>query len=73
MPKKETAFNQSKYIQEWSKQNMKQVKAQYKAGFVAEFKEACATLGISQSEVIRKAMQETIEKAKKLPTSRDEG
>ena len=73
MPKKETAFNQSKYIQEWSKQNMKQVKAQYKAGFVAEFKEACATLGISQSEVIRKAMIETIESAKKMPTSRDEG
>ena len=73
MPKKETAFNQSKYIQEWSKQNMKQVKAQYKADFVDTFKAACATLGVTQSEVIRKAMQETIEKAKKLPTSHDEG
>ena len=62
MPKKE--FNQSKYIQEWSKQNMKQVKAQYKADFVDQFKSACATLGITQSEVIRKAMIDTIEKAK---------
>lgn len=72
MPKKETAFNQSKYIQEWSKQNMKQVKAQYKADFVDAFKAACATLGVTQSEVIRKAMIETIDKAKKLPTSRNE-
>lgn len=62
MPKKE--FNQSKYIQEWSKQNMKQVKAQYKADFVDQFKAACAALGITQSEVIRKAMIDTIEKAK---------
>ena len=62
MPKKE--FNQSKYIQEWSKQNMKQVKAQYKADFVDQFKAACTALGITQSEVIRKAMIETIEKAK---------
>ncbi len=30
MSKKEKVFNQFKYIQEWSKQNMKQVKAQYK-------------------------------------------
>jgi len=64
MPKKEATFNQSKYIQEWSKHNMKQVKAQYKADFVNSFKEACTTLGISQSEVIRKAMIETIENAK---------
>lgn len=63
MSKKE--FNQSKYIQEWSKQNMKQVKAQYKADFVDQFKEACIVLGITQSEVIRKAMIETIEKANK--------
>ena len=66
-------FNQNKYMNDWKKENMSRVGAQYKKEFVAEFKEACATLGISQSEVIRKAMQETIEKAKKLPTSRDEG
>lgn len=63
MPKKE--FNQSKYIQEWSKQNMKQVKAQYKADFVDQFKKACIILGITQSEVIRKAMIQTIKKANK--------
>ena len=35
----------------------------YKKEFVAEFKEACKTLGITQSEVIRAAMEETIKKA----------
>lgn len=56
----------------YDRANMAMVGAKYKKDFIAEFKEACATLGISQSEVIRKAMQETIEKAKKLPTSRNE-
>ncbi len=64
MYRKEKTFNQSKYIQEWTKQNMKQIKAQYKAAFVDEFKQACKVLGLTQSEVIRKAMQETIDKAK---------
>lgn len=58
-------FNQTRYINEWAKENMKQVKASYKAEFVDEFKEACKSLGITQSEVLRKAMIETIEKAKK--------
>lgn len=44
---------------------MKQVKAQYKADFVNQFKEACIVLGITQSEVIRKAMIQTIKKANK--------
>lgn len=57
-------FDQQKYIQEWTKQNMKQIKAQYKAAFVNDFKQACKALGLTQSEVIRKAMQETIDKAK---------
>lgn len=57
-------FNQTKYINEWKKDNMKAVKAEYKTEFVDEFKEACKTLGIKQSEVIRQAMIETIEKAK---------
>ena len=38
-------FNQAKYMREWQKENMKQVKASYKTEFVDEFKEACKKLG----------------------------
>lgn len=48
----------------WDKQNMKFVRGKYKREFVDEFKAACDQLGITQSEVIRFAMQQTIEKAK---------
>lgn len=48
----------------WDKQNMKFVRGKYKKEFVDEFKAACDRLGITQSEVIRSAMQQTIEKAK---------
>lgn len=48
----------------WDKQNMKFVRGKYKKEFVDEFKAACDRLGITQSEVIRLAMQQTIEKAK---------
>lgn len=41
------------------------VGASYKIEFVEEFKEACNKLGIKQSSVFRKAMEEVIEKAKK--------
>lgn len=60
----EEKFNQQEYIKEWKKKNMKQVKATYKTEFVDEFKEACAKLGIKQSDVIRKAMQDVIDQAK---------
>lgn len=60
----EEKFNQQEYIKEWKKKNMKQVKATYKTEFVDEFKEACAKLGITQSDVIRKAMQDVIDQAK---------
>lgn len=59
-------FDQAKYMREWQKENMKQVKASYKTEFVDEFKEACKKLGIKQSDVIRKAMQDTIEKANNI-------
>ena len=59
-------FDQVKYMREWQKENMKQVKASYKTEFVDEFKEACKKLGIKQSDVIRKAMQYTIEKANNI-------
>jgi len=62
---KEKKFNQNKYIRDWKKQNMKKVGATYKNEFVDEFKEACTKLGLKQSEVFKKAMQDVIDKAKK--------
>lgn len=53
----------------WDKQNMKFVRGKYKKEFVDEFKAACDRLGITQSEVIRSAMQQTIEKAKEKEKS----
>ena len=57
-------FDQVKYMQEWAKENMATVNCRYKKEFVQEFKQACAALGIKQSDVIRKAMQEVIDQAK---------
>ncbi len=57
-------FDQTKYVNQWAKENMGRVSASYKAEFVSEFKEACKTLGVTQSEVIRIMMSETIKKAK---------
>ena len=51
--------------EKYDKKNMAFVNAKYKKQFVQEFKEACKSLGITQSEVFREAMIETIEKAKK--------
>lgn len=53
-------FNQKKYQEEWKKENMLQVNARYKSDFVEEFKKALAYLNITQSKVIREAMEETI-------------
>lgn len=61
-------FNQNKYVAEWKKENMSSIKGTYNNDFVLEFKEACKTLGITQSEVIRNAAIETIEKAKSKTT-----
>ena len=57
-------FNQKEYIAEWRSKNMMRVSATYKNEFVLAFREACQKLGVSQAEVIRNAMQETICKAK---------
>ena len=51
--------------EKYDKKNMAFVNAKYKKEFVQEFKEACKSLGITQSEVFREAMIKTIEKAKK--------
>lgn len=51
---------------EWSKKNMLFVRAKYKSEFVLEFKEACKKLGVTQSDVFREAMQETVKKANSI-------
>ena len=65
-------FDQVKYMREWQKENMKQVKASYKTEFVDKFKEACRKLGIKQSDVFRNAMYSTIKKAEKIKMTREE-
>ena len=59
------ANNNYDYMAKWAKENMKTINTKYKADFVNEFKQACKDLGILQSDVFRKAMQETIKKAQK--------
>ena len=64
MPKKASGnFDQVKYQNQWIKENMSEVRARYRNNFVNEFKNACKKLGVSQSEVIKAAMEETIRKA----------
>ena len=64
MPKTSNGdFNQKEYNAKWRAENMMRVSATYKNEFVLAFREACQKLGVSQSEVIRNAMQEVIEKA----------
>ena len=62
--KKGQPFNQNSYIASWQKENMASVSAKYKKEFVQDFKRACSVLGLKQSEVFRKAMEEVIETAK---------
>ena len=57
-------FNENEYKREWKKENMKVVKATFKNDFVIQFKNACKSLSVTQADVIRKAMEDTIEKAK---------
>ena len=58
-------FNQKKYVQEWSTQNMKSISGRYKKEFVDEFSASCKKLGIKPSHVFKKAMEQIIEEAKK--------
>jgi len=57
-------FNENEYKREWRKQNMKTIRGTFKNDFVDEFKKACKILGITQADVIREAMNNTIKKAK---------
>lgn len=49
----------------YAKSNIKKLSCSYQAEFVDSFREACNKLGIKQAEVIRKAMQQVIDEAKK--------
>ena len=65
MPKTSNGdFNQKEYNAKWRAENMMRVSATYKNEFVLAFREACQKLGVSQSEVIRNAMQDAIDQAK---------
>lgn len=57
------SFNENEYKREWKKANMKTVRGTFKNDFVDQFKEACKILGITQADVIREAMENTIKKA----------
>lgn len=61
----ETKAKNIKYMNTWIKENYMRVGGSYPKAFAQEFKDACKQLGLSQSEVFKKAMQETIENAKK--------
>ncbi len=63
-PKDGQPFDQQAYMYEWAKENMATVNVRYKKEFVQEFKAACKALGLKQSEVFRKAMEDVIEKWK---------
>ncbi len=50
----------------YNKEKMTIVSARFKNEFAEEFKQACKALGVSQADVIRDAMNQTIEKANAL-------
>lgn len=54
-----------KLQKKWQKDNMKQIKATFKTEFVNDFKNALEILDLKQSDIIRQAMQEVIDKSKK--------
>jgi len=67
MPKTSNGdFNQKEYNAKWRAENMMRVSATYKNEFVLSFRKACQKLEISQAEVIRNAMQDAIDQAKKM-------
>ena len=57
-------FNQKEYNAKWRAENMMRVSATYKNDFVLSFRKVCKELEISQADVIRKAMEDTIKKWK---------
>lgn len=61
----ETKAKNIKYMNTWIKENYTRVGGSYPKEFVQQFKDACKALGVSQSEVFKKAMENTINLAKK--------
>lgn len=63
----EMAERSEQYKQQnaWINERYVTVSAKLPKDFVQEFKGACKALGVSQSEVFRQAMQNTINQAKK--------
>lgn len=55
----------------FQKEKMSVVKGSYKNDFVDEFKNACSDLNKTQSDVIRKAMEETIKQREFLQFKKD--
>ena len=65
MPKKPSGnFDQMEYIAQWKSEHMKSVNTSFKSDFVDEFRAACKTLGVKQADIVRQAMQDTIDRAK---------
>lgn len=49
----------------YAKKNIKKLSCSFNKEFVDQFRDACKSLDITQSDVIRQVMQETIDKAQK--------
>lgn len=49
----------------YAKKNIKKLSCSFNKEFVDQFRDACKSLDITQSDVIRQAMQVTIDKANK--------
>lgn len=60
------AFDQKKYLSDWQKENMKTITVRFNIDYIDQFKQSCKVLKVSQREVFKNAMDETIAKAKKL-------
>lgn len=58
--------NKYKAQSKYRKEKLMAINGAYKTDFVLEFKEACKILGIAQSQVIKKAMEETIANAREI-------
>lgn len=58
------AYNKTEYAKQWTKDNMTSINGRYRTEFVLTFKAAAEALGVPQSQVFKKAMQELIDEAR---------
>ena len=49
----------------YAKTNIKKLSCSFNKDFVDQFKDACETLGVTQAQIIRQAMQDTIDQVQK--------